>query len=89
MTFDEKLGFPTGNHKMIYKFIKDLIKKDFIGMDWKHLVRTKTSQKSLLKTFYYNNKGPRKVKHFQKLSNNEIYFILQSNSTKYEKPFIL
>ena len=43
MTFDEKLGFPAGNHKMIYKFIKDLIKKDLIGMDWKHLLRTKTS----------------------------------------------
>ena len=32
MTFDEKLGFPTGNHKMIYKFIKDLIKKN--GLEW-------------------------------------------------------
>ena len=42
---------------------------------------------SLLKTFYYNNKDNRKVKHFQKLFNKEIYFILSSNSTKYNVPF--
>ena len=42
---------------------------------------------SLLKTFYYNSKGTRKGKDFQKLSNKEFYFILQSNSTKYNKPF--
>ena len=50
---------------------------------WKHLLRTETSQKSL----YYNNKGTNKVKYIQKLSNKEIYFIFQSNSTKYNKPF--
>ena len=44
-------------------------------------------QKFLLKTFYYYNKSTRKVKDFQKLSNKEIYFILQSNSTKYKKLF--
>ena len=58
-----------------------------ITNDWKHLLRTETSQKSLLNIFYYNNKVTRKVKDFQKLSNKEIYFILQSNSTKYNKPF--
>ena len=58
-----------------------------IPNDWKHLLRTETSQKSYLKTFYYNIKDSRKVKDFQKLSNNEIYFTLQSNSTKYNKPF--
>ena len=52
MTFDEKLVFPTANHKLICKFIKDLI-----ANDWKHLLRTETSQKSLFKTFYYNKKG--------------------------------
>ena len=52
-----------------------------IPNDWKHLLRTETSQKSYLKTFYYNIKDSRKVKDFQKLSNNEIYFTLQSNST--------
>ena len=59
----------------------------FIANDWKHLLRTETSQKSLLKTFCYNNKVTRKVKNFQKLSNKEIYFTLQSNSTKYNKTF--
>ena len=47
-----------------------------IPNDWRHIVRTETSQKSLLKTFCYNNKVTRKVKDFQKLSNKEICFIL-------------
>ena len=46
---------------------------DLIPNDWKHLVRTETSEKSLLKTFCYNNKGTKKVKVFRKLSNKEIY----------------
>ena len=58
-----------------------------IPNDWKHLLRTEISQKSLLKIFYYNNKVTRKVKNFQKLSNTEIYLSLQSNSAKYNKPF--
>ena len=48
-----------------------------ISNDWKQLLR---------KYFCYNNKVTRKVKDFHKLSNKEIYFTLQSNSTKY-KPF--
>ena len=36
----------------------------------------------------YQYKSTRKVEDFQKLSNKEIYFTLQSNSTKwYKKPF--
>ena len=58
-----------------------------IPNDWKHLLRTETSQKSLLKIFYYNNKVTRKVKNFQTLSNTEIHLSLQSNSAKYNKPF--
>ena len=58
-----------------------------IPNDWKHLLRTETSQKSLLKIFCYNNKVTRKVKDFQKLSNKEIYLSLQSDSAKYNKPF--
>ena len=57
-----------------------------IPNDWKQLLRTESSQKSLLKTFYYSNKGTRKVKDFQKLSNKETYFTLLYNSTKYKKP---
>ena len=59
---------------------------DLISSAWKHVLRTETSQKFLLKNFYYNNKGTKKVKDFQKLSNKEIYFILRSNNTKQNKP---
>ena len=55
--------------------------------DWKHLLRTETSQKSFLKVFCENKKVIRKVKDFQKLSNKDIYLSLQSNSAKYNKPF--
>ena len=57
--FHKKLGFPTANHK-IYK-----ITLDSIPNDWKHLLRTETSQKSLLKIFCYNNKVTKKVKDLQ------------------------
>ena len=40
-----------------------------IRNDWKHLLRTETSHKSLLKVFCYNNKVSRKVKGFQKFLN--------------------
>ena len=43
-----------------------------IPNDWKHLLKTETSQKSLLKVFRYNNKVTRKVKSFKKISNKEI-----------------
>ena len=63
------VGFPIANHKRIHKRIMDLI-----PIDWKHSLRTENSQKSLLKTFHYNNKDTRKVKDFQKLFNKEICF---------------
>ena len=50
--------------------------------DWTHLFRTKTSQKSFLKTFCYNNKSTRKVKYFQQISNEEFFYFLWSNNTK-------
>ena len=81
-TFDNKLGFPTANHRRTCKLIMDVILNNC-----KHLLRTETSQKSLLKTFYYNNNGTRKLKDFQKLSNKEIYLTLHSSSTKHNKPF--
>ena len=58
-----------------------------IPNDWKHLVRTETSQKSLLKTFCYKNKVTRKIKDFQNLSDKEICLSLQFNSIKYNRPF--
>ena len=60
---------------------------DLIPNDRKHLLRTETFHKYLLKTFCYDNKDTREVKIFQKLSDKEIYFTLQSNSTKYKKHF--
>ena len=48
---------------------------DLITSDWKHVLRTETSKQFFLKTFYYNNKGTKKVKDFQKLSNKEIWKI--------------
>ena len=58
-----------------------------ISSDWKYLLRTETYEKSLLRTFCYNNKNLRKAKDFRKLSNKEIYFTHPSNSTKYSKLF--
>ena len=58
-----------------------------IPNDWKHLLRTETSQIYLLKIFCYNNKVTRKVKNFQILSNKEIYLSLQFNSAKDKKTF--
>ena len=58
-----------------------------IPIDWKQLLRTETSQKSLLKIFCYNNKVTKKVKVLQKLSNKEIYLSFESNSAKYNKLF--
>ena len=55
-----------------------------IANDWKHLLTTETSQKSLS---LLNNKVTSKVKDFQKLSKKEIYFTLLSNSAKYNKLF--
>ena len=58
-----------------------------VPSDWKHLLRTETSQKSLLKAFFYDNKGIRKANVSQKFSNEEMHFTLQSNSSKYNKAF--
>ena len=58
-----------------------------IPNDWKLLVRTETSQKSLLEIICYNSKVTRKVKDFQKLSNKEVYLTLQSNNATYKKLF--
>ena len=64
MTFEKKLCFPTAIFKRIYKLIMEI--------DWKQFLRTEISQKSLLKSFYYNNKSIMKVKDFQRLSNKKI-----------------
>ena len=61
-----------------------------IPNDWKNLLRTETSQKSLFKIFCCNNNVTRKVKDFHKeikKFNKEIYPSIQSNSAKYNKYF--
>ena len=58
-----------------------------IWNDWKHLLRNEATQKSLFKTFYCINQGPRKTKDSHILSNKEIHFTLQSNNNKYIKTF--
>ena len=39
------------------------------------------------KLFCYNNLGIRKIKDFLKISNEKIFFTLESNNTKYIIPF--
>ena len=58
-----------------------------IRNDWIYRLTSKISQEFLLKVFYYNNGGIKKVKNLQKLSNEEIYFTLQNNYENYNKPF--
>ena len=69
MIFDEKLYFPTANHKKTHELIMDVTHND-----WKHLSRTENSEKLFEKTFYYNIKSTKKVKDFQKLSNKETLY---------------
>ena len=61
---------------------------DLIPNDWKHLLKAETSKNLFqkLSVHYYKNKDKRNVKDFRKISNKEIYFTLQSKSTKYNKP---
>ena len=68
MTFEKKLGLSNAKHERMYKLIMDLIPSD-----WKYF---ETFRKRLLKTFFYNNKGTKKVKDFRKYSNKK-------NLTKY------
>ena len=59
---------------------------DLISNDWKHKIRKKPRE-FFVKISCLDNKGTRKIKDLQKLSNKEIYFSFQSNNTKYIKPF--
>ena len=62
---------------------------ELIPNNWKHLKLKLLKRKIPLKALYsYKSTSTRKVEDFQKLSDKEIYFTLQSNSTKwYKKPF--
>ena len=60
-------------YKRICKFTMDLLPNN-----WKHLLKTETFKRKIPFKALYPYKGTRKVKGFQKLSNKEIYFTLQS-----------
>ena len=67
MRFEKKPGHTNLKPERVYLHIIDLFHNDS-----KHLLRSETSKKSIFKTFCYNNKNSRKIKHFQVLSNKEI-----------------
>ena len=56
-SFKGKLNLPSANYNDIYRSIIQLIPND-----WMYILKSKTSQESLLKVFYYNNRGIKKVK---------------------------
>ena len=72
-------NFTRFSYCQLYKTFKLIMGS--ISNDWKHLLRTETSQKSLLKIFCYNNKVTWKVKDSQKLSilRKRIDFFLPLN----------
>ena len=62
----------------------------YLGLKLLNFSTSEISQLELLpfKNFLLqHNKVTRKAKNFEKLSNKEIYFSLQSNIAKYNKPF--
>ena len=67
MTFEEKIGLSNVNHKIIYKLVLYLICND-----WKQILRLEAPSKIILKTFYYKNKGTRKIKEVPKPSKTSI-----------------
>ena len=81
-SFEEKLNLPNANSNQIYRSIVELIAKN-----WIQLLKNKTSQESLLKVFFFNNRGSRKVKNFLKLSNKDIYYTVLNNNKEYNRPF--
>ena len=67
MIFEEKIGLSNVNHKIIYKLVLYLICND-----WKQILRLEAPSKIILKTFYYKNKGTRKINEFPKPSKTSI-----------------
>ena len=79
-SFKEKLNCPKEDSNKIYRSIVELISNT-----WIQVLKNKTSQESLLKVFHFNDKGIRKIKNFQKLSDKDIYHTLQNNDDDYIK----
>ena len=75
-TLCKKIDFPTANHKKYINLLSDWF--PVIGNTYLELKLLK----NIFKIYCYNNKDS------QNLSNNEIHFTFQSNSTtKYNRPF--
>ena len=66
MSFEEKLILSNANHKKICKLIIELI-----PIDWMHLLKTKTSQTSPLKVFYFNDRGIKNLKISRNFRTNK------------------
>ena len=81
-SFKEKLNRPKKDSNKIYRSIIELIPNN-----WIQILKNKTSQESLLKVFHFNDRGIRKIKNFQKVSNKDIYYTLQNNNDDYNRPF--
>ena len=63
---------------------------DLTPNSWKHLLRTETSEKLLLRTFCYSNQNTRKVKNFQNVLIKKFSFLLNLivlNTTKISNSF--
>ena len=87
MRFEEELGHTHLNPKRI-----SILKYICYGFNSQCLEaqnKKRNFSKFPIKIFCFNNKGTTKIKDLQNLSNREIYFTLQSNNTKYIKPFKL
>ena len=73
---------PKEDSNKIYWSIVELIPNN-----WIQILKNKTSQESFLKVFHFNDRGIRKVKNVQKLSNKDIYYTLLNNNDDYNRPF--
>ena len=67
MRIEEKLNHTHLNPERSNTFVMDLIPNDP-----KHVIKNETSQRSLFKTFCFNNKDTNKTEDFQNLFNKEI-----------------
>ena len=77
-TFGEKLVFTGANHKRKYKFLRT----KFLMIPNTYFKLKSPKRKIPFKALYTYKGTGKEEEEFQKLSNKEIYFTLQSNSTK-------
>lgn len=83
MRIEEKLNHTHLNPERSNTFVMDLIPNDP-----KHVIKNETSQRSLFKTFYFNNKDTNKTEDFQNLFNKEISSLANSIASNASNAFI-